>query len=153
MQRIDCMLKAALIAANVCDEWKIAETDAFIPLAAMFQAAAMADEEHPIDDDMYYVVSSEGAIGLAYKREYLTQWLYLPAEDFPEERKAFYEKAKQEAEKQKQQTPQQTQSPPQQAAQPQQKQPQPNKPKFCKNCGSPLAPGANNCPKCGIKIE
>ena len=145
MQRIDCMLKAALIAANVCDEWKIAESDAFISLSAMFQAAAMTDDEHSLDDDMFYVVSSEGAIGLAYKREYLTQWLYLPAEDFPEERKAFYEKAKQAAQQQTQQQMQQQQ--------PQQQQTQQQQRKFCKKCGSPLNPSVNNCPNCGIKIN
>ena len=36
-------------------------------------------------EDMFYVVSSEGAIGLAEKYEYLTNWLFIPV--YGDERK------------------------------------------------------------------
>ena len=70
------LLEATLAASTACLAWedrKTGETWTMKKLAAA--------EQPVLDDDAFYVVSREGAIGLAKGAEYRTTWLLLPHDE------------------------------------------------------------------------
>ena len=83
MTRIKSLTEAVLFASNVCQNWISAEDGTRAGGDEMMELARKRDLEQPLDEDRFYMISREGAIGVAFRREYLTQWVFLPAEDFP----------------------------------------------------------------------
>ena len=85
MQRITNLKEAALLAAQVCGEWVRADDEKHRERLGRTELMTYAANSGNSANgkDFFYIISTEGAIGLAAGREYKTTWLFLPAEDFP----------------------------------------------------------------------
>ena len=151
MQRIQNLKEAVVLAALVCDEWVRADDEKH---EERFDRAALAayasrDGNGSTDKDSFYIISTEGAIGLAQGREYRTKWLFLPAEDFPtpapaRRRSLVTPSAKAPAES----VPAESVPRPQTV--------QTIRPasglRFCNNCGVALKPDVKFCMECGKPV-
>jgi hypothetical protein len=84
-QRYTTLSEAAEIAATRCDKWHFATSDELYDIASLQGVAQIHDEESGVDEDSFYVVSQEGAIGFSEDGETI-DWLFLPLncnEDLP----------------------------------------------------------------------
>ena len=88
MTRIKTCMEAVVMAGNVCQIWRVMNGDQKLNLIDMLAVAEQMDEENPPEEDFYYMVSAEGAIGITWKWEFLVNWLYIPDEVFDEEEPA-----------------------------------------------------------------
>ena len=138
----------------------------------IFQLALQlgADEEE-MDEDTFYIVSSEGAIGMAVKYDYLTLWMFIPVfdpvihdrelerlkielefDDAVESGRMTEEQAAQEFSARYAQITGQ----PVELTTPFRAEPSPEAgatmSSFCRSCGQPLRQGAKFCLNCGAKI-
>ncbi len=86
MERFDTMLEAAEFAATICKSWNFATSNDRYDAKGLLVLAETSDNENPIDEDSFYVVSPAGAIGLCEDGEDI-DWLFLsdnaPNEDLP----------------------------------------------------------------------
>ena len=87
---------------------------------------------------MFFIVTIEGAIGLSFGQEWLTQWLFIPMEPC-EERDRMMEQLKEKLEQHEQQEDRE------------QPTPQPVM-KFCTHCGKPINPAMKFCTNCGASL-
>lgn len=77
MERFNTMLEAAEYAATLCNSWSFAYSNCEVyDTAYLLVSAQMSDEENPVDEDSFYVVSPSGAIGLCRDGEDI-DWLLL----------------------------------------------------------------------------
>ena len=133
MIRVNTMTEAFTQADRLTHDWLILDTGAVINELEFSEVAKAFDNEENLPPETFFLVSSEGAIGMASHYEYLVEWLFIPAE--PEviqraEREAVEELAANlQAEE---------------AAKP--------AAKFCFKCGSPIIPGTKFCNKCGAPV-
>lgn len=75
-------LQHALSAAMTrCVIWCYAGTEDKYDVLQLFNFAKDFDQEHPIKDRSFYMVSAEGAIGVSPGMEYLTKWMFIPDMD------------------------------------------------------------------------
>jgi hypothetical protein len=71
------MLEAAEYAATLCNSWSFAYSNTEVyDSAKLLVSAQMSDEENPVDEDSFYVVSPSGTIGLCQDGEEI-DWLFL----------------------------------------------------------------------------
>lgn len=75
------LMHALAVAMARCVIWRYNGTDQKYDILQMFRFAEEFDKEHPIQDRSFYMVSSEGAIGVTPGMEYLTKWLFIPDMD------------------------------------------------------------------------
>ena len=75
------LLHAFAAAMTRCVVWRYADTEDKYNLLQLFNFAKDFDQEHPIKDRSFYMVSAEGAIGVSPGMEYLTKWMFIPAMD------------------------------------------------------------------------
>lgn len=75
------LLHALGAAMTRCVIWRYAETQDKYDALQLFNFAKEFDQEHPIKDRSFYMVSAEGAIGVSPGVEYLTKWMFLPDMD------------------------------------------------------------------------
>lgn len=75
------LLHALAVAMTRCVIWRYAGTDDKYDVLQLFNFAMDFDQEHPIKDRSFYMVSAEGAIGVSPGMEYLTKWMFLPDMD------------------------------------------------------------------------
>lgn len=133
------LLQALAIAINSCLVWRLAATGQPFTADDLFRFAKEYDEQHPLEKEAFYMVSREGAIGLAPGLEYMVKWMFLPMERGVERDRLLQQlqqiMAQQQAEEEA------TQS----------KVTQPS-PRFCTNCGAPLIAGNKFCTHCGTKV-
>ena len=66
---------------NRCVIWRYADTEDKYNIIQLFNFAKDFDQENPIKDRSFYMVSAEGAIGVSPGMEYLTKWMFIPAMD------------------------------------------------------------------------
>ena len=135
------ILQALAIAINSCLVWRLATTGQPFTADDLFRFAKEYDEQHPLEKEAFYMVSREGAIGLAPGLEYMVKWLFLPMERGEERNRLL---------QQLQQVMAQQQAEEEKATQP--AEPPLITPKFCINCGAPLKAGNKFCTNCGTKI-
>jgi len=161
--------------------WVLAGTEEGMNARDIFVfAMEQGGENEQLEDNEFYVVSAEGAIGFTTKYEYLTRWLFIPTEgDFKEaemqrlknelefdhqQEKAAAKEAARAAAAAQEAVP----APAHEPVQPQYHQPAPEpmrsetpaaeprqavpQPSFCYNCGKPISPGAKFCRNCGTKL-
>lgn len=76
MERFDTMLEAAELAATLCGSWSFATSNDRYDVKGLLVLAETSDNENPIDEDSFYVVSPAGAIGLCEDGEDI-DWLFL----------------------------------------------------------------------------
>ena len=75
------LMHALATAMTRCVVWRYADTQDKYNVLQLFNFAKDFDAEHPIKDRSFYMVSSEGAIGVSPGLEYLTKWMFIPAMD------------------------------------------------------------------------
>lgn len=75
------LLHALAVAMTRCVIWRNADTEDKYNVSQLFTFVKDFDQEHPIKDNAFYMVSAEGAIGLSPGMEYLTKWMFIPAMD------------------------------------------------------------------------
>ena len=86
MEQFNTLLKAAECAVTRCNSWNFATSNDRYDVKGLLVLAETSDNENPIDEDSFYVVSPAGAIGLCEDGEDI-DWLFLsanaPNEDLP----------------------------------------------------------------------
>ena len=79
-KRYQTLLEAAKVAVTRCDRWRFATTkDEYYDPAELKGVAEIHDDEAGIDEDSFYLVSPNGAIGISEDGETI-EWLFLPLE-------------------------------------------------------------------------
>ena len=64
--------------------WREIDTGKAFSPKDLYDFAKKYDEEHPLDEYYYYMVSREGAIGISPGLEWLTEWMFIPMEECEE---------------------------------------------------------------------
>ena len=75
MNKFGTMLEAAELAATLCGSWSFATSNDRYNVKGLLVLAETSDNESPIDEDSFYVVSPAGAIGLCEDGEDI-DWLF-----------------------------------------------------------------------------
>lgn len=75
------LMHALATAMTRCVVWRYADTEDKYDVLQLFNFAKDFDQENPIKDRSFYMVSAEGAIGVSPGMEYLTKWMFIPAMD------------------------------------------------------------------------
>lgn len=154
--------------------WREAETGTPYSLKELFEFAQRQDKEHPLTGHQYYMVTTEGAIGISPGLEWLTEWMFVPMEDcqecdfmlmkMREDLQAEHAASETEkktkgqaiAEEQSAPVPPVPPAPPSSVpASPASVSPSPASPaqmNFCPNCGVKLVPGNRFCTQCGHRL-
>lgn len=144
MKHYKNLMSALGDAMPMCLAWKLAGTENnYFNARDLFAFARYDDkEEGSLKEGQFYVVSAEGAIGIASGYEYLVKWMFIPLEGDVYEREVLRLEKELEQDAQPEPVPQPQ---PQPAA-------QQESARFCRNCGSQIAPGAKFCPRCGTPV-
>lgn len=88
------LLQALIVAQEQCQVWRLTHSDDVFTLLELLNFAKDWDEQHPLKEGDFYLVSVEGAIGQCHYVEYSVNWLFTPMEPCPE-RDALMEKMQQ----------------------------------------------------------
>ena len=142
MKNFKMFTDAITEAESLCGSWKDIISGKIISKEELLEIY----EKENMDDDEFFVVSMEGAIGYFEEFEYNVIWMYLPAS------KAELSIAKEEAEEEKpkvEETAKNYDANETTAEVSIQEKPVPN---FCRQRGNKLRPGVKFCSKCGMKI-
>jgi hypothetical protein len=75
--RYETLSEASKVAVTRCNEWGFATTDEVYDSKSLIDIAAIHDEETYMDEDSFYLVSQEGAIGFSEDGETI-DWLFIP---------------------------------------------------------------------------
>ena len=83
MEHYKNLLSALAGAMPVCMVWLLPgpEENYFNARDVFAFALSEGGEEEELEEGQFYVVSAEGAIGLAVDHEYLTRWIFIPVDD------------------------------------------------------------------------
>jgi ribosomal protein L40E len=76
MDKFIPMLEAAEFAATLCGSWSFATSNDRYDVKGLLVLAETSDSENPVDEDSFYVVSPNGAIGFCEDGEEI-DWLFL----------------------------------------------------------------------------
>ena len=76
MDKFITMLEAAEFAATLCGSWSFATSNDRYDVKGLLVLAETSDSENPVDEDSFYVVSPNGAIGFCEDGEEI-DWLFL----------------------------------------------------------------------------
>ena len=87
------MTQALAIASQSTSVWRLTDSGTAFTLLDLFEFVKKRDEENPLDEEQFYMVSCEGAIGLSPGLEFLTKWIFIPMEPC-EERDRLMEQMK-----------------------------------------------------------
>ena len=90
MKQFTTLLEAAEFAATRCKSWSFATADDRYDVKGLLVLAETSDNEAPIDEDSFYVVSPFGAIGLCEDGEDI-DWLFLSDAALNEDLPAIYQ--------------------------------------------------------------
>ena len=164
MEHYKNLLSALAGAMPACMVWLLAGTeDNYFNARDVFAfALSEGGEEEEMEEGQFYVVSEEGAIGIAANYEYLTRWLFIPVADekvMGRELLRMKDEIEQPVPPQPMMQPQGQPVPPQPMMQPQGQSipPQPMQPqgkkRFCMQCGFQLNANSKFCPKCGTPVQ
>ena len=74
------LMQALVMAVSSCVVWRLVDSDDIFTMIDVFNFAKQWDEEHPLKNGEFYLVSAEGAIGISPGAEWLTKWLFIPME-------------------------------------------------------------------------
>ena len=182
MEHYKNLLSALAGAMPACMVWLLAGTeDNYFNARDVFAfALSEGGEEEEMEEGQFYVVSEEGAIGIAANYEYLTRWLFIPVVDEKvmgrellrmkdemsfdmehendepqEERTEAYEPAEEEGEKEQPVPPQPMMQPQGQPVPPQPISPQPMQPQGQSIPPQPMQPQGKKrfCMQCGFQLN
>jgi len=136
MKHFQTMTEAVRAASKLCPGWLVLESGEYIEAEAALYIAQVTDRldnEDDRDEEIYYLTSDEGAVGVTSKYEYLAQWILMPMMRSMAEIEAELTAEIGRRQAEQQDTPARTTS-------------------FCSYCGSRLKPGAKFCTECGSKL-
>lgn len=136
------LMLALAIAMQRNVVWLIKDSGEPLTLLDMFKLAKTYDEEHPLQEGDFYMVSAEGAIGLSPGLEYMTDWIFTPMPR-GEERDRLVAFTLDELKRQEQEDERGEAVVPQQPV---------GTKRFCNKCGAPLIEGNAFCTSCGQRI-
>lgn len=119
--------------------WREAETGTPFSLKELFEFAKQQDRKHLQKEPRYYLVTTEGAIGISPGQEWLTQWMFVPMEDC-QEHDFMMAKMREDLQIDKAVT---------EGLAKEKVKPTLN---FCPNCGTKLIPGNKFCIQCGHRL-
>ena len=143
-------MQALAIAMNSCLVWRLAQTGQPFTADDLFRFAKAYDEQHPLEKEAFYMVSREGAIGLAPGLEYMVKWMFLPMERGAERDDLLQQlqqiMAQQQAEEEALDGTLMEDSVCREVPMAQ------GSPRFCTNCGARLMVGNKFCTHCGTKV-
>ncbi len=152
MKRIKTMVQAVIYAGSVCQEWKFIEGSETLEVTDMINIGMGMDEKNPLEEDFFYMVSGEGAIGIACKWEFLTKWLYVPAETIMQSQ----EEATESGEDRNENVKSASNEGGSEKGKPTSNEDKDEKEmpvRFCRNCGNRMKPDAIFCNQCGTKVQ
>lgn len=72
------------VAVTRCMVWREMETETPYSAMELLEFAQKVDQEHPLDGHKFYMVTTDGAIGISPGLEWLTTWMFVPMEDCQE---------------------------------------------------------------------
>ncbi len=72
------------VAVTRCMVWREMETEKPYSAMELLEFAQRVDQEHPLDGHKFYMVTTDGAIGISPGLEWLTTWMFVPMEDCQE---------------------------------------------------------------------
>ena len=75
---------ALAMAMTRCVAWRFVDTGDDYSAVQLFDFAQKFDAKHESHGNSFFMVSSEGAIGVAPGLEYLTKWIFIPMVAGPE---------------------------------------------------------------------
>lgn len=78
------LTQALDVAVTRCMVWRETETEKPYSAMELLEFAQRLDQEHPLDGHKYYMVTTDGAIGISPGLEWLTTWMFVPMEDCQE---------------------------------------------------------------------
>lgn len=90
MERFDTLVTAAKFAATRSNSWSFATSDERYDTKGLLGLAEVSDDENPIDEDSFYVVSPAGTIGLCEDSEDI-DWLFLTVSGIDENLPTIYQ--------------------------------------------------------------
>ena len=93
------LVQALAIAMQSTTVWRLVGSGDPFTLKDLFEFAKKRDEEDPLDEMQFYMVSAEGAIGLSPGLEFLNEWIFIPMEPC-EEREQLLKKMEEELKEQ-----------------------------------------------------
>ncbi len=132
MDTLKNLTAAAELASSRCAGWFSAENgEYFTPDLLLFTARTLENDPE-MGEDTLYLVSAEGALGIAAKWEYMVQWLFIPLQENPKRIVAAAQLMQEAGE-----------APAEEA----------DVKRFCRNCGHPLKPGQAFCTNCGTRLN
>lgn len=139
------LMLALAIAMQRNVVWQVKDSGEPLTLTDMFKLAKTYDEEHPLDEGDFYMVSIEGAIGLSPGLEYMTDWIFTPMPR-GEERDRLVALTLEELKHQQEED--------EAPEEPKHKEAMNETPsaRFCISCGKPLVAGDRFCRNCGTPI-
>lgn len=154
------LTQALDVAVTRCMVWREAESGTPYSAMELLEFAQRQDKEHPLDGHKYYMVTTDGAIGISPGLEWLTTWMFVPMEDC-QERDFIMRKMKEEV--QTQPEPEEAPTSPSDAVAPEPSNVEPSKeepsatiPKralnFCPYCGAKALPTNKFCTHCGKSL-
>ena len=136
MKEFATMADAVAEAAKTVDEWVILPSHQKVSWDDAILRAQELDDyyaQNNMATRYTWLCSAEGAIGVTEEKEYLAQWILLPALPYPaqleEQIRADYEKAKKESSAEARPAT-----------------------KFCRNCGKKIRSDAEFCRYCGSTV-
>jgi hypothetical protein len=80
MKQFESLLEAAEYAATIAGGWCFTYSNDTYTKSTLLPLAETADNENPVDEDSFYVVSPGGAIGFCEDGEDI-DWQFLPSPD------------------------------------------------------------------------
>lgn len=85
------LTQALAIAMQSTMVWRLVGTGTPFTYFDLFHFAKKRDEEDPLNDDQFFMVSDEGAIGFSPGLEFLTEWIFVPMEPCEERERLLQE--------------------------------------------------------------
>ena len=132
--------------------WREIDTGKAFSPKDLYDFAKKYDEEHPLDEYYYYMVSREGAIGISPGLEWLTEWMFLPMEEC-EERDFLIRRMKEELQDELELDNSLEQAVLKGLKAEKAAATQGTVPLFCPYCGISLEPGSKFCGNCGKSVQ
>lgn len=143
------LVQALAIAMQSTMVWRLVGTGTPFTYFDLFHFAKKHDEEEPLNDDQYYMVSDEGAIGLSPGLEFLTEWIFIPMEPCEERDRLLNELG--ELLHQQKEIRESIDKAVEEGLE-RESSAQPTL-KFCTHCGAKLTPGNKFCTHCGTRLD
>lgn len=135
--------------------WREAEEGTPFSAYELFEFAKRQDEEHPLEEPRFYMVTRDGAIGISPGLEWMTRWMFVPMEDC-KERDFMLLKMREDLERDRAVRAAVekavTEGLAQEKAEKEEKADPAPVMNFCPNCGQKLLPGNQFCIHCGTRL-